>query len=313
MAELSRRLRDSRDRRGPCGVHLPGVGLPRDRERRRRAQLLGNAPLELVDLGAVAVGQREERGLGPGRPLDPAQAEAGEAEGDLVEVEEEVLDPEAGALPHGRRLRGLEVGPGEGGEIGVPLGELRQRAHHTEALALHHPHRALHDEEVAVVDHEGAGRAKVEHGASGRRDLAEGAHVGHDIVAELPLELGGAREVDPVGVPFEVRHLLGGHAADPELTLGVGEGDPDPAPRADPRARREQAGHLVARVPLEERARVAVVGVCHQRSGTPRISSRPGPGSGAPDAPRWPRRRCPPSPPARRAASGRSRGARRSP
>ena len=75
-AEPMRALGDAGERGEHLGIDLARVGLARDRIGLVEAERRGDHAVERLDLGVVAVEQRQEAGLGAGRPLDAQELQA---------------------------------------------------------------------------------------------------------------------------------------------------------------------------------------------------------------------------------------------
>ena len=73
--------------------------------------------IELLAFRVIAVEEREERGLRAGGAFDAAEAQGGDAVLDLLQIEDEILRPEACPLADGGELGGLEVRVAEGGQV----------------------------------------------------------------------------------------------------------------------------------------------------------------------------------------------------
>ena len=101
---------------------LRDVGLSGDGIDLVEAHLAGDQPVELPDLVVVAAEQRQEAGLGAGRPLGAAEAQRCEAMLDLVQVEDEVVAPQAGPLADRGQLGRLEVGEAERRQVRATAG-----------------------------------------------------------------------------------------------------------------------------------------------------------------------------------------------
>ncbi len=179
----------------------------------------------------VAVEELEEGGLGAGGALDAAHLEAAALEMEPLEIEQEVLQPQAGAFADRGRLGGLEVGHAEGRLVGPLVGETGEGRDHRQHPRDHEVEGVAGDDEVGVVADEGRGRAEVEDRPGRRRTVGKGLEVGHDVVPGAlfvlphPLEIvGGHLEVGP--------HLLDGlvRNVEPELVLGRGQRQPQPPP-----------------------------------------------------------------------------------
>ena len=133
--------RDAAERGHHLPVLAPGVGLARDRHRRREPRAPRDALVERLDLGRVAVEEREEGGLRPRRALRPEEGEPRADAPHLGQVVDEVEQPEAGALADRRGLRGLEVGVGEAGEVLPPSRERGDRRDRLRQPRLHERQR----------------------------------------------------------------------------------------------------------------------------------------------------------------------------
>ncbi len=120
---LGRGLGDSAQEIEDLGVGFPAVGLAGDGERFVEAELPGDEPIEVADLGVVAAEQFEERGLRAGGPFAAAGPQGLEPVEQVLDVEGKVLGPEGGPFPDGGQLRRLEVGVGQTREAGVAFGK----------------------------------------------------------------------------------------------------------------------------------------------------------------------------------------------
>ena len=170
----------------------------------------------------------------------------------VLQIQEQVLDPERGALAHGGGLGRLEVREPEGGLV-LPLGrEGRQGGEHVLQAAAQEHQGLLHDEQVAVIGDEAAGGPKVDDGPRRWRLLAPGVNGGHDIVAQ-----GGLVARDGL----EIHVVLGGpqlhdlRRCDRQAQLGfrLGQGNPEAPPHPLAVERREQAHHGLAGVAAGQR------------------------------------------------------------
>ena len=217
---------------------MRGVGLPGNAKALQKSHALGNALVELLDLGRVSLEELEEGGLGPGRALHSAEAQGLQPELHLFEVEDEVLKPKCGPLAHGGRLGRLEVGVpqrrqifvrgGEGGEVrGTPYDPVPDERQGFPVL-----------DQVRVVADEGAGGSEVDNTFCGRSHVTEQVHVGHDVVAEASLVLGGLVEVQVVE---RLAHLVQslGWDGQAKLMLRLGQGQPEASPRSEAVGRRK--------------------------------------------------------------------------
>ncbi len=92
-----------------------------------------------------------------------------------------------------------------------------------------------------------------------RRRLAERVHVRHHIVAEAPFELARGLEVDVVEMRAHLRQPFVGDGGDAELSLRLGEREPQPAPERVAPLRRPERDHRARGVAFGERRRVTLV------------------------------------------------------
>ena len=99
-------LGDRCQRRQYLGIDLPRIGLPGDRIRPVESERLGHQPVEGIDLGIIAVKNRQEACLSSRRTLDSQHFQIHQSALDLAQVENQFVAPERGALSDGNQLRG---------------------------------------------------------------------------------------------------------------------------------------------------------------------------------------------------------------
>ena len=97
------------------------------------------------------------------------------------------------------------------------------------------------------------------YGRAAGRLLAEGVDVRHDVVAEAPLVPAGGGQVGVVEVGAHLGQRLLGDV-EPELALGLRQGEPEPAPEPDAVRLAPQRLHRGRGVAGAERRAPAVVG-----------------------------------------------------
>ena len=251
--ELVGRLRDRGQDLGDPEVELAGVGLAGDPEGAREAHALGHEAIELADLGVVPLEELEERGLGPGGALDAPEADRLLGVVEVLEVLQQVLEPQAGALAHGRGLGRLKVREAEGRQGTVLRGEGLEIRHDADQLSANQLQGLAQEDEVGVVPHEAGGRSQVEDRARLGAGVPPRVHVGHDVVPQLLLVPGCEAQVEGLQVLTQLRELL---VADrqAELLLGLGQGQPQSAPGEELLLLAPQVAHRCAGVPGRERA-----------------------------------------------------------
>ena len=252
MPEARRRSADAGERRERPVVDLPRVRLADHIVRAGEAEARREPLVEPVHLPAAPVEQFEERRLRPRRSPGSPEAEFRPHGFDLLEVEEEILEPEAGALPDRHGLGRLEVRVAERGLGGLLAREGREILDRAQQPVAHDVETLPVLDEAVVVAHEGARRAEVDVLAGLRGDLAEVMHVRHHIVTEVALDHGDPVEVDLL--PRRVhRHdgVVGN--LDAERAFLLGERNPQVAPDERLHARGEDRRHLARGVAVDER------------------------------------------------------------
>ena len=162
----------------------------------------------------------------------------------VLQVQEQVLDPEGGPLAHGGGLGRLEVGEAQAGLVLPPAGEPAPRAAITSSSRRRSSRQGLTaDEQVAVVGDEAAGGPQVDDGPGPGRLLAPGVDGGHHVVAQARPRSGRWPPGPPrPGWPAAPPSWAGGDGQ-AQLRLAFRQGHPEPAP--DPHAVQggEQADH----------------------------------------------------------------------
>ena len=243
--ELAGGLGDAGQGGQHIGIHLPGIGLAADGDHAVKAHLLGDLPLQLLHLLVVALEQLQERRLGSGGALGAQQLQGGDAILHLVQVHEQLVHPQGGPLAHGDQLGSLEVGKAQGGHGLILPGELGQAVDNPHQLVPHQLQALPHEDHVGVVAHIAAGGTQVDDGHGLGAQLAIGVDVGHHVVAQLLLPLGGLGVVDVGEMGLQLIHLLLGHGQT-QLHLCPGKSHPQPPPGGKFLVRGEQIQHLVA-------------------------------------------------------------------
>ena len=223
----------------------------------------GDHAVEGLDLGVIPVEQGQEAGLGAGRPLDAQEPELGASTLDFPEVEDQLVAPERRPLAHGHELGRLEVGVAQAGKVLPPDGEVREGVDRRDEPVADQVKGFSDQDQVGVVGHVTTRRAQVDDRAGRRRRIPQRVDVGHHVVAEPPLVGFGGGEVDRLDLGAERVDLL---VADvqPQRALGLGQRDPEPAPRGELDPGRPEPGHPPAGVAGDQGIVVNVV-ITHQR------------------------------------------------
>lgn len=251
--ELVQRLSDGREHLVHAVVPLAGVGLAGDGEHTLEASLFGDHAVELHNLFFVAIEQVHETGLRTGRALHAAEREHFDEEVHFFQVDEEVLEPEAGALTHRGELGGLEVRGTELGHVLVFHRELAELVHHAAKTLAHDDQSLLHLDEVGVVAHESGSCAQVDDALCLRALHAVSVNVAHHVVtAALFFSFGNVKvDVGSVSLQFVHLFLSDGEA---KFHFGFGQENPQLAPSLELVLRAEDETHFLRSITLNQRA-----------------------------------------------------------
>ena len=206
----------------------------------------------------VALEQLQEGRLGAGGALAAQQLQVFDAVLHLVEIHQQLVHPQGGALANGGQLCGLEVGEAQGGQGLVSVGEFGQVVQHPHQLIPHQHETFPHDDDIGVVPHVAAGSAQVDDGHGVRTLVAVGVDVCHDVVAQLLFVSGGGFVVDVVHVLLQLGHLRLGHRQT-QLHLRPCQGNPETVPGGELFIGGENILHLLAGVPGGQRAFVLIL------------------------------------------------------
>ena len=149
--------------------------------------------------------------------------------GHLLQVEQQVVNPEADPLADRGGLCGLEVGAAEADEGLCLEGLGGQPLDHGRQAGGHEIERLADEHEVGVVGDEGARGPEVDDRTGSRTVIGEGVEMSKHVVPHPALVVGRPGKVDRVEVSPHFGELLrrDGQA---QFGLALGEGQPDPPP-----------------------------------------------------------------------------------
>ena len=150
----------------------------------------------------------------------------------FLRVQCEILHPHRHPLADRGELRGLEVRVGEAGKRAIPARELAHCHEHRADPPQQELHRLAHQHEVGVVGDVRARRTQVDERPRRGSLIAEVMDVGHHVVAQPPLVLGGLFEVRVVEMRAQLRQRRVRNR-EAQLFLSLHERQPQPAPQAD--------------------------------------------------------------------------------
>jgi hypothetical protein len=181
----------------------------------------------------VSAEQLQKARLGPGRSLDSARSQSIGAILEIFQVENQILQPQAGSFAEGGRLSRLEMREAETGGRAFGCGERGESVDGPGEALPKQVERPAEQDQVGVVGDEAAGRPQVDDRASRGATITELVDVSDDVVPLLALVRGGSGEVDVVDM---FAHLIDLRLSDlqPELPLRLGQGDPQAAPGPEP-------------------------------------------------------------------------------
>ena len=196
LRELVGALGDAGERAEHAAVQFARIGLAGNGKALLHAHLAGDAPFQLVHLFAVAVEELHKALLRAGRAAVAQQLEGGKGEVHFIQIHQQILHPQGGALAHGGELRRLQMGVAEGGQIFIFQRKGAQAADDLQQLFAHQRQGVAQHEYVGVVGHVAGSRAQVDDAARIGADVAIGEHVGHDVVTGALLVAAGGLVVD---------------------------------------------------------------------------------------------------------------------
>ena len=201
----------------------------------------------------VAVEQLHEARLRAGRTLGAEHTQVCDAELDLVQIHQQLVDPEGRALADGGQLCRLEMREAEGRLILVCVSKCAQLADDGNQLLADEQQALLELDDVGVVADVGAGRTQMDDAGGLRCGLAEGVNVCHDVVTDFLLTRSGDVVVDVVDVCFHLVDLLL-RDRQTELLLRLSQRHPKTSPGGELHIRRKDIQHLRACISRTKRA-----------------------------------------------------------
>ena len=212
-----------------------------------KAQLGGNAPVGLLNLGVVALKQLQKAGLRARGALGAQKRHMSQPVLQLRQIQQQILNPQAGPLAHGGGLGRLKMGEAKGWQIPIFFRKIVQAANHIQQFGFQQAQRVPHNDYVGVIAHIAAGCAQVNNAAGRGTAIAICMHMGHHIMAQLFLISGGGGVVNILRVRFQLRQLFVSNRQ-AQLLLGFRQHNPQLAPGAEFVVRREDELHFLAGV-----------------------------------------------------------------
>ena len=187
VRELMRGLSDTGEHAENTEIDLTAVGLAGYRIAGREAHLLCDHLVEPAALRMIAVEQLEEGRLGAGGTLGAEELQGAEYILEILEVEDELVQPQRRTLSDGRRLCRLEVGVRERRHILILHRELTELVDDIDELLMYELETLPHDDDIGVVADIAGGRTEVDDALRVRALYAVRIHMAHNIVTNLLL------------------------------------------------------------------------------------------------------------------------------
>lgn len=141
----------ARHRTDNIRVHFSRVRLGRDRVCIPEPSKLGHKTVELLNLIVITSEDSQERSLSPRSPLGAAETKVIAGTGEIAEVPEEVLEPEAGTLSNGGKLGRLVVSVAKSSEVFVFDGELAEFVDYVGEFGEYDIEALFEEDQVCVV------------------------------------------------------------------------------------------------------------------------------------------------------------------
>ena len=232
-------------------VKFTRVGLSGHGKRLLKTDLLAEFFLQELHLLVIPAEELQETGLCPGRPLISQGLGGRQTMLQIVHIHDQIVVPQAGALPHGRRLRRLKMGIAQAGHRAVLFGETPQAVDNRGQALGDELHGAAIQQGVGIVGDKTAGRAKMDNRTRLGGAVAKGMDMGHHVVAKFLLVGGRQGEIDIVEVLTHILEMVLG-ARQPQLGLDFGQRQPEPAPGPELLVGTEQLAHFPGGVALDE-------------------------------------------------------------
>ncbi len=143
----------------------------------------------------------------------------------LLEIERQVIGPQAGSLTHGRWLSRLQMRESKACRVALSCGKSSQRVDNTHQPVAHQLESLPQQDQIGVIGHETARSAQMDNGPRQGTLVAIGVHVRHDIMPQLTLVLLRHVKIDLVDVCAHFLQLVVANI-DSQFLLGLGQRDP---------------------------------------------------------------------------------------
>ena len=198
---LVQALRDPAERVQQLRVHFSWIGLTGDGIGLFESHFVGDLALQLPDFGVVASEELKKAGLGSRGSLGTSGAERLQPVLDFLQVQNEVVRPQATSFSDRRRLGGLQVGKSEAGQVAV-LG--RKGPHCIDGgrqTSRHQFECIAYQDDVGIVGDEAAGGPQVNNRFCVGALVAVRFDVGHDVMTSNSLVFLGDIQVQ-IGLKF---------------------------------------------------------------------------------------------------------------
>ncbi len=200
-------MRNARQGGERLGVDLARIRLSGDDVIGVEAHLFGDTAFQFAHLVVIAGKQFKEAGLRAGGALHAAEPQRRQTVLYLVEIERQVVGPEARALSNRRGLRRLQMRESQAGQVAILLGKNREPVDDRDQAPANQAQRLPQQQQIGVVGHITTGSAQVDNGTGLRAQVAIGVHVRHHVVPQAPFVLAGVFKIDVVQMGLQLFDL----------------------------------------------------------------------------------------------------------
>ncbi len=157
---------------------------------------------------------------------------------DLLQIHQQLVDPQGGTLAHGGQLCGLKMGIRQSGHGLVAVRKPGKIADHVDELPAHHLQGVPHNDHVRVIPHIAGGCPQVDDALCLRACHTVGIHMAHYVVAADLFPFSRHVIVNVFHIGFQLIHLCLGHRQ-AKLMLRPCQRHPKPPPGGEFLVRRE--------------------------------------------------------------------------
>ena len=227
-----------------AAVQLPGIGLTADVKALVETKVPADHAVHFVDFPGIPIKQLQEAGFRTGGSPAAKELHGADDKVQLLQIGDKVLHPECRPLADRDQLGGLIVGVAQGWHGLVRFREYGKIGNHLQQFAPEILKAVPVEHHIRVVGDVAAGSAQVDDAGGGRRGLAVGIHMRHNVVPDFLLPGSGAGKINVRNVGFQLLHLGLGHGQS-QGVLRLGKGHPQSAPGLNALLLGKQMEHIL--------------------------------------------------------------------